>query len=110
MGAVIRETVGQAQKLLCALIRGRDRKMLADDADACSFDYVKDKWVGNIQYPKSLGELCIEVAQEKILSPDIKISSDGNWHYTMTTYYVFNQTIRRDIQALRRAMWHRGRA
>ena len=62
----IGETVHEAQELLCALALGAERKTLADDRDMCHFDYMKDKWVGYVSNPKSIGELCLECYEDAL--------------------------------------------
>ena len=68
--------------------------------------------------PKSLGELCIELAQDKYLGwqMDIEdgliwVQSDDpeseNWLKNPDQIHGFGTETRRDIQDLRRAMWHR---
>lgn len=104
------ETVHEAQELLCALALGAERKTLADDRDMCHFDYMKDKWVGYVSHPKSLGELCLEVASNSALSKYV-----GN-EYTFTNIRVNPVTftfkgpleiiLPKDSIKLRELMWH----
>jgi hypothetical protein len=54
--------------------------------------------------PKSLGELCMELAQERMLQPFCILTPDGLG--IMTGHYYF-PGVRRDIQDLRERLWNR---
>jgi len=107
----IGQTVREAQDILARLafhqyadeIRCQKRQ-LTDDGCRIAFltgardDYV---WPG---LPKSLGELCIELAQERLTRPFRNITPDGLG--VVEGIYYFPH-VKRDIQYLRRIMWHR---
>lgn len=55
-----------------------------------------------IQYPKSLGELCLEIAQDDILE-----NSKNDYLAYVGKTVGFDWPIRGDIQQLKQAMWHK---
>jgi len=98
LGDVIRGTVRDAQELMYDLEYSMIcRKM---------YEYRwkrRDKWANyQPQYPQSLGELCIELAQNSLVYTDVTAIPDG---WVKTTY--FRRGLQRDIQELREKMWHR---
>jgi hypothetical protein len=89
----IEEMVRKDPALAHAFVRGWERKVFADDRAMCSFDYFKNKWVAPVQYPKSLGELCLEIATE-----------NADW-----IYMEGSKKMRQDIFNLRHAMYRRNK-
>jgi hypothetical protein len=104
LGSVIRNTVSQAQDTL-ARIRVHQRPALIRRI----FPSADKPWpiygYPPVQYPKSLGELCIELAQNKILD---KVGWYTDWGFLTPPekLYVYPD-FRRDIQELRTKMWHK---
>ena len=96
LGRAIMDTVKQAQALLCGIQRGRERQYIVDCLDWC---------YGGGNYPQSLGELCIELAQD-----NIRKSAEND--YLSHLNFVTGQTsddwpISRDLHALRQAMYYK---
>lgn len=89
-GLAIRNTVSQAQDTLYRLKLGRENQ---------GFIRAIERLFGGENYPQSLGELCIELAQNGL----------GFDNARLFRYHKLNITnkIRRDIQELRRVMWHK---
>jgi len=86
LGSVIRKTVSQAQDTLYRLKLGRETQHIVDCLDRC---------YGGENYPQSLGELCIELAQTKV--------RNGVKHGIQFDVCLE----KRDIQELREVMYHK---
>ena len=118
LGSVIRNTVSQAQDTLCRIQLGHIQRMLNDHYAKEVIDrtnyHINDHETGNPiwsttpgwateesknrgLYPKSLGELCIELAQEtmRVITNEYN-TPPGFW----TTWPG-------DIQKLRETMYHK---
>lgn len=114
---VIAGTVKEAQNALCGLFLGRIHGLLTD--------YYSQP---GTEYPQSLGELCIELVQERIslakkLHPEMRKefvavqwadTVNKRWPDGSQRIYVGDgqfdigfDVSRRDIQELRTKMWHR---
>ena len=105
LGDVIRGTVREAQDTLCRVNLGRERQNYWFGGTHGEFDrWLMDNhasWPGT-SYPQSLGELCIELAQNSLVYTDVTAIPDG---WVKTTY--FRRGLQRDIQELREKMWHK---
>jgi len=102
----IEEMVRKDPALAYALVRGWERKVLADDRDMCSFDYIKGKWVAPVQCPKSLGELCLEIVGSNLPilpTPDNLVG----WYYEVAGHQLLIHP--RDCMTLRYAMYRRNK-
>ena len=95
LGAPVREIVRRGQDTLYRLKLGRERQHIADMIETA---------YGGANWRQSLGELCIELAQELILVPFCKLTPDGAGVMTGKYYYPH---VRRDIQELREKMYHK---
>lgn len=66
-----------------------------------------------IQYPQSLGELCLEIAAKHIKDHEEKTYYKDGCSITQDTYATWstwtNSMVRQDLAALRRALYHRSR-
>ena len=111
LGSVIRNTVSQAQGLLCDLDWSRYEQ-------GCRDSFHDMGWMGpGLTYPKSLGELCIELAQETLLEgvsvvPAFPGHRVAYIEWTQITDRFPNLEVnisisRRDIQKLRETMYHK---
>ena len=123
LGSVIRNTVSQAQDTLCRIQLGHIQRMLNDYyakevGDRTNY-HINDHETGNPiwsitpgwateesknrgLYPKSLGELCIELRQELLPGFVIEYDDTVDWLNRDAVYILRNE-----IQELRRAMYHK---
>ena len=93
LGEPIRNIVKQGQELLCSMNTGLNRRALSD------------YWVfypgfhggDTSQYPQSLGELCIEIAQDTMRQITIEYNTPPGFWGTWPT----------DLQALRELLYHK---
>ena len=111
LGEPIRNIVKQGQELMCAVKLGMLYQDLLAELDyydllCASWTHINnpengetlwaiDKSRGNTAYPQSLGELCIEIAQDEL-------------YYIMPSWEPEFSDSRRDIQTLREHLFHRG--
>ena len=113
LGSVIRNTVSQAQDTLCGFKLGPNRRALSD-----YWVYYPGFHGGDTSnYPQSLGELCIELAQETLLEgvsvvPAFPGHRVAYIEWTQITDRFPNLEVnisisRRDIQKLRETMYHK---
>ena len=92
LGAPVREIVRRGQDTLYRLKLGRETQHIAD---------MIDRYYGGGNYPQSLGELCIELAQDNYRC---------TWnHYRSFIDGKFRRGLQRDIQELRRALFHKNK-
>ena len=103
LGSVIRNTVSQAQDTLCRLKLGRETQEIQAKIDRLFYG---DCW------PQTLGELCIELAQDGFL----KWHTGGDpCHENVRRWWKWRGLLekdgmsvsRRDIQELRTLMYHK---
>jgi len=140
LGSVIRNTVSQAQDTLCRIQLGHIQRMLNDHyakevSDRTNY-HINDHETGNPiwsttpgwateesknrgLYPKSLGELCIELAQEEISYSGpvgcfgykgiVGEQGEPIYEYRFCPYIRRKGPIgvSRDIQKLRETMYHK---
>jgi len=117
LGSVIRNTVSQAQDTLCGIWKHQFCDGLRSARDyfdgLCREQYIhmnnpetgETLWTA-IQKPgppQSLGELCIEIEQHSMESA---MSTERRWK-GLFTVKPFIDTSRRDIQELRKTMYHK---
>jgi hypothetical protein len=92
-GDTIKDIVRRGQDMLCSLYYGQQRV-------ECSSFYVRYDAFRGATMPQSLGELCIEIAQDRIAN---KIAYYGEHIYPKS--HIDRR--RGDIQQLKQAMWHK---
>ena len=106
LGSVVRNTVNQAQDTLRRMSSG-DYHHKWSDWRLANPDWTVSNYIVThhfaVTQPKSLGELCIELAQDKMAPRFCEETPDGLGVMTGNYYYP---GIRRDIQKLRETMWH----
>ena len=84
---LIRDTVKEAQELLCGLHYGKQRKTFLD---FWSYNYFPP---GNTEYPQSLGELSLEIHADRLRSAVKNGYSYWGWYS--------------DVDLLRLSMYHK---
>jgi len=114
LGAPVRETVRQAQENMANIWHSYCNRMHRK-AETCGGVYSLYPYPPPIQYPKSLGELCIEVwdgwlHQRALIRENMNPTVLDERCFGRPSGWWYGREVVPDLRGLRRAMWHRGRA
>ena len=103
-GDTIKDIVRRGQLLLCDLERTAIWHI-----DLASDWAIREKHYKTGTFPKSLGELCLEIAQPKLFLLKSTLVADTPSFKEWVSHPAVNEQVRGDIQQLKQAMWHKNR-